>query len=144
MNLRRKHHDEAEVSTESLNDIMFFLLLFFLIVSTLAHTNAIKLNLPKSANNITAVKVPITLSIKKDKTMFLDAHDQHGAQQISLDQLENALLTAVGGLDQPTVILNIDRELTVQDLVDVMQVGVKTKVKMVLGTDKTTAPAPGA
>src|SRR5690348_12823478 len=103
MNLRRKHKDEAEVSTESLNDIMFFLLLFFLIISTLANPNVIKLNLPKSANNVTAVKVPVTLSVKKDKTYFL------GQKQVSFDQLENALLDAVSGLDQPTVVLNVDR-----------------------------------
>lgn len=131
MNLRRKHRDEAEVSTESLNDIMFFLLLFFLIISTLANPNVIKLNLPKSGNNVTAVKIPVTLSVKKDRTYFL------GQKQIPFEQLEEALLDAVSGLDQPTVVLNVDRELSVQDLVDVMQIGVKAKVKMVLGTEKT-------
>jgi biopolymer transport protein ExbD len=133
MNLRRKHRDEAEVSTESLNDIMFFLLLFFLIISTLANPNVIKLNLPKSANNVNAIKIPVTLSVKKDKTYFI------GQTQIPFEQLEEALLDAVSGLDQPTVVLNVDRELSVQDLVDVMQIGVKAKVKMVLGTDKATS-----
>ena len=48
MGLRKKAHREAEVSTESLNDIMFFLLLFFLILSTMVSPNAIKVNLPSS------------------------------------------------------------------------------------------------
>ena len=133
MNLRRKSRDEAEVSTESLNDIMFFLLLFFLIISTLANPNVIKLNLPKSANNVNAIKIPVTLSVKKDKTYFI------GQTPVPFEQLEEALLDAVSGLDQPTVVLNVDRELSVQDLVDVMQIGVKAKVRMVLGTDKATS-----
>ena len=130
MKLRRARTEEAEVSTESLNDIMFFLLLFFLIISTLAHTNAIKLNLPKSANNQTAVKIPVTLSVKKDKTYYIDK------TQIPFERLEEAITDAVSGMDQATIILNVDRELSVQDLVDVMQIGVKVKVKMVLGTAK--------
>lgn len=133
MNLRRKHVDEAEVSTESLNDIMFFLLLFFLIISTLANPNVIKLNLPKSANNVTAVKTPITVSVKKDKSYWINQ------EPIAFEQLEAAILDKVNGMDQPTVVLNVDRELSVQDLVDVMQIGVKTKVKMVLGTDKAAS-----
>ena len=48
MNIRRKQQFKPEVSTSSLNDIMFFLLLFFLIVSTLANPNVIKVLLPKS------------------------------------------------------------------------------------------------
>lgn len=128
---RRPFHDEDAMS--AMNDIMFFLLLFFLIISTLANPNVIKLNLPKSANNVNAIKIPVTLSVKKDKTYFI------GQTQIPFEQLEEALLDAVSGLDQPTVVLNVDRELSVQDLVDVMQIGVKAKVKMVLGTDKATS-----
>ena len=53
------------MSTESLNDIMFFLLLFFLIISTMANPNVIKLMLPKSANNEQAIKVPVNLSVTR-------------------------------------------------------------------------------
>ncbi len=135
MKLRRRPKDEVEVSTESLNDIMFFLLLFFLIISTLANPNVIKLLLPKSANNEHAIKAPITLSVTKDKQYLI------GQTPIPFDQLEVAIQNAVNGMDQPTVILNVYRELSVQDLVDVMQIGAKLKVKMVLGTEKSTAPA---
>lgn len=51
MGLRKKAHRDAEVSTESLNDIMFFLLLFFLILSTMVSPNAIKVNLPSAKSN---------------------------------------------------------------------------------------------
>lgn len=130
MQLRRKAREHAEVSTESLNDIMFFLLLFFLIISTLANPNVIKLMLPKSANNETAYKLPVNLSVTKDKQYFINK------EPVPFDGLEAALQSAVNGMDEPTVILNFDRELSVQDLVDVMQIGAKLKIKMVLGTQK--------
>ncbi|MBS1580812.1 MAG: biopolymer transporter ExbD [Bacteroidetes bacterium] len=130
MQLRRKSREHAEVSTESLNDIMFFLLLFFLIISTLANPNVIKLMLPKSANNETAYKLPVNLSVTKEKQYFINK------EPVPFDGLEAALQSAVNGMDEPTVILNFDRELSVQDLVDVMQIGAKLKIKMVLGTQK--------
>ena len=130
MNLRRKHQEDAEVSTESLNDIMFFLLLFFLIISTLANPNVIKLMLPKSANNEQLAKQQVNLAVTKDKQYSINK------QPVPFDQLEAAITAEVAGLDQPTVVLNFDRELSVQDLVDVMQIGTKIKVKMVLATQK--------
>lgn len=130
MNLRRKHQEDAEVSTESLNDIMFFLLLFFLIISTLANPNVIKLMLPKSANNEQLAKQQVNLAVTKDKQYSINK------RPVPFDQLEAAIIAEVAGLDQPTVVLNFDRELSVQDLVDVMQIGTKIKVKMVLATQK--------
>ncbi len=121
------------MSTESLNDIMFFLLLFFLIISTMANPNVIKLMLPKSANNEQITKKQINVSVDKDKNYFIDK------QPVPADQLESALSSAVNGIDEPTVVLNFDRELSVQDLVDVMQIGAKLKIKMVLATQKTSA-----
>jgi biopolymer transport protein ExbD len=54
MNLRKKKHNEVEVFTDSLNDIIFILLMFFLIVSTLANPNVIKLSQPKAKNDTKA------------------------------------------------------------------------------------------
>jgi biopolymer transport protein ExbD len=132
MQLRRPRREHAEVSTESLNDIMFFLLLFFLIISTMANPNVIKLMLPKSANNEQAIKVPVNVSVTKDHQYTVNN------RPVPFDELESALQNAIAGIDEPTVVLNFDRELSVQDLVDVMQIGAKLKIKMVLGTKKNT------
>lgn len=132
MNLRRRHKEDAEVSTESLNDIMFFLLLFFLIISTLANPNVIKLMLPKSANNEQVMKKQINLAVTKDKQYTINK------VPVPFDRLEPAIMDAINGIDEPTIVLNFDRELSVQDLVDVMQIGTKIKVKMVLATQKTS------
>src|SRR6476661_4596325 len=75
MGLRKKAHRDAEVSTESLNDIMFFLLLFFLILSTMVSPNAIKVNLPtsKARETIDNNKKPIHLAVTKDRKYFVNS-----------------------------------------------------------------------
>ena len=130
MNIKRKRHFKTEVSTSSLNDIMFFLLLFFLIVSSLANPNVIKLLLPnsKSAQNLN--KQQITISITKDKKYFIDNH------QISFSDIEPLLKSRIGSLQEPTVILSLENTLTVQDLVDVLEIGTRLKVKMLMATNK--------
>jgi biopolymer transport protein ExbD len=132
MNIRRKRHFKAEVSTSSLNDIMFFLLLFFLIVSSLANPNVIKLLLPnsKSAQNLN--KQQITISITKDKNYFIDN------RQISFNEIEPILKSRISSLQEPTVILRLESTLTVQDLVDVLEIGTRLQVKMVMATNKKT------
>ncbi|HNK40423.1 MAG TPA: biopolymer transporter ExbD [Flavobacteriales bacterium] len=114
----------------SVFSFLFFLLLFFLIISTLANPNVIKLMLPKSANNEQLAKQQVNLGVTKDKQYTINK------KPVPFDQLEAAISAEIAGLDQPTVVLHFDRELSVQDLVDVMQIGTKIKVKMVLATQK--------
>ncbi len=130
MNIRRNKHFKPEVSTSSLNDIMFFLLLFFLIVSTLANPNVIKVLLPtsRSAQNIN--KQQINLTVTADKRYYINQ------KEILFQQLEQELSSQTGNLDSPTVILRFARSLNIQDLIDVMELGVRLNIKMVLATDK--------
>ncbi len=130
MNLRRKHSEGAEVATESLNDIMFFLLLFFLIISTLVNPNVIKLMLPTSKKTQSMNKQPIVLSVNEKKEYFVN---NNGAP-ISLAQLEPVLKRELQKVSDPTVVLRLDNSLKVQDMVDVLGVGEKLKVKMILAT----------
>jgi biopolymer transport protein ExbD len=137
MNFRKRRHREgAEVSTESLNDIMFFLLLFFLIISTLTNPNIIKLNLANSQNNTQIVTTNIDLQVTKDFKYYINNNP------VSFSDLEKEIDKAVKAKTtpdgSPTVILRLDKELTLQDLVDIMQIGTRLKVKMVLATKKTS------
>jgi biopolymer transport protein ExbD len=130
MNIRRNKSFKPEVSTSSLNDIMFFLLLFFLIVSTLANPNVIKVLLPtsKSAQNINKQQINLTVTV--DKRYFINQ------KEILFTQLEQELKEQTKGLEGPTIILRFARSLNIQDLIDVMEVGVRLNIKMVLATDK--------
>lgn len=128
MAIKRNKRFHAEVATSSLSDIMFFLLLFFLIISTLANPNVIKMTLPKSQNNEKTNKQLITISVTEQKLFFIDK------EQIAFDQLETALMSKIDPAKQQTVIIRIPFNLQVQDLVDVLQIGVKNKLKFVIAT----------
>lgn len=126
---RRKHG--AEVSTHSLNDIMFFLLLFFLIISTMANPNVIKVLLPEAADNQEKeARKNIQLTVDAAKNYYIDG------DPIALEQLD-VRLEAIHKTDpEAGCAINMDRSLTVQDLVDVMQIGARHDVKMYLKTGK--------
>lgn len=130
MKIKRNRRFHAEVSTHSLNDIMFFLLLFFLIVSTVANPNVIKILLPKSQANQTINKQPVTLTVTEDKRYYIDQNE------ISFNELEATLIAEADNNPEFTVVLRLPYNLQIQDLVDVMQIGAKNKFKMVLATDK--------
>ncbi|HQV78919.1 MAG TPA: biopolymer transporter ExbD [Chitinophagales bacterium] len=130
MNIKRRRPFHDEDAMASMNDIMFFLMLFFLIISTIANPNVIKLMLPKANTTEQLAKQPVTLSVTEDKRYYINT------TEIPLDGLENALTTAMANNPDPTVVLRVADNLTVQDLVDVMSLGAKLKLKMVLSTTK--------
>ena len=73
MNLRKRQRGvSAEVQTSAMNDIMFFLLLFFLIASTVTNPNVIKLLLPKSSSGKSVSKKTIVVSVTKDLKYYVD------------------------------------------------------------------------
>lgn len=130
MGLRKKMHREAEVSTDSLNDIMFFLLLFFLILSTMVSPNAMKVNLPSSKANkpIDNNKKPVHLAVTKDRKYFVNS------KEVDFGNLETLLLENIGDKTEPVIVLHIDKDLVYQDFIDVMQIGDRLKCKMVCAT----------
>jgi biopolymer transport protein ExbD len=128
MNLRKRSGLRAEVSTSSLNDIMFFLLLFFLIISTLVNPSVIKINLPSSKKSQTMNKQSITVDVSKDLRYFVNN------VSVPVDKLENVLDRESKRLNQGTIILRLDKALSIQDLVDLMTIGYKLNLKMVLST----------
>ncbi|BFM42440.1 biopolymer transporter ExbD [Flavobacterium sp. CFS9] len=128
MSIKRKRRFHAEVATSSLSDIMFFLLLFFLIISTLANPNVIKMTLPKAKANEKTNKQLISLSVTEDKKFYIDK------VPVEFDALETTLMAKIGADKQQTVVVRIPFNLQVQDLVDVLQIGVKNNLKFVIAT----------
>lgn len=130
MQLRRKPTEHAEVAAESMNDIMFFLMLFFLIISTLANPNVVRLSLPNATvtkqMNKQPIVVSVTLSETGEATYFI------AKEEVSKEELENHLREDVKGVEDATIVLRIDKGLTVKDLKEVLSVGEKLKIKMVM------------
>jgi biopolymer transport protein ExbD len=133
MSLRKNKHREAEVSTDSLNDIMFFLLLFFLILSTMVSPNAIKVNLPNSQARATIEndKKPIHLAITKDKKYFVNS------VEVPFESLEGEISKLASLQTEPTVIMHLDKDLTIQEEIDIMTICYKLNCKTVLATAPT-------
>lgn len=133
MGLRKKMHREAEVSTDSLNDIMFFLLLFFLILSTMVSPNAIKVNLPnsKSRETVDNNKKPLHLAVTKDRKYFINN------KEVSLSELEPEIAKYAAQQTEPVVLMHLDKELSIQDEIDIMTICYKLNCKTVLATAAT-------
>jgi biopolymer transport protein ExbD len=132
MKIKRENKFSAHVESSPMNDIMFFLLLFFLIVSTLVNPSVVKITLPNSKKVQEMNKQQIILLVTKDqnkKVFYLNN------QQVDSLALEPALKAKINGLTDPTAVLKLDKSLTIQDLVSVLTIGADLKIKMVLATE---------
>ena len=131
MNLRRRHKTTSEVYSNSLNDIMFFLLLFFLITSTMATPSVLKLLLPNSKTGIQTVKHPVVIAVTQDLQFVVNS------QVVTRDQVEPAVVNAIQGQSDPTALLKVDKNVPWQEVVFLLDIGNKNKIKMVAATSLT-------
>ncbi len=121
MSLRKKFkEDQAEVDTGPLNDILFILMFFFLIISTLANPNVIKLSNPKAKSD-TKAKQSVIVSIDKNRTVYI------GQQKIIFDSLESQLKAHIrsGDSTKPAVVINADSLVAWKDIVRIMSIAKK-------------------
>ncbi|MBP1637359.1 MAG: Biopolymer transport protein ExbD/TolR [Bacteroidetes bacterium] len=130
MNLQPKKKVKAELFTSAMNDIMFFLMLFFLIISTILNPSVIKLSLPSAKNTQSIHKKEIQLSVNKDLQYFINN------KQITFDQLKPVLTQETANNKEAFVVLRCDKELSVQELVNVLEIGNELNIKMILATHK--------
>lgn len=121
MSLRKRHKEhQEELDTGPLNDILFILMFFFLIISTLANPNVIKMSNPKAKSD-TKAKQSVIVSVDKNKNLFI------GQQKIIFDSLESALRShiRVGDSIKPAVVVNADSLVSWGEIVKIMQVAKK-------------------
>ncbi len=136
MGLRKNkfREDHSEVDTGPLNDILFILLMFFLMISTLANPNVIKMSVPKAKSD-TKQKQSVVVSVDKDKNIFV------GSKKIISDSLESALRKFINEGDsvKPAVVINADSIAQWGEIIRVMKVARKlgaTTSATVSGSDK--------
>ena len=146
MRVGRRRREEAEVEASSMNDIMFFLMLFFLIASTLANPNVINIMLPKASTTtqMETKTLPLTVRIENKGSENEELGIYIDQDRVAFDVLDDILAeekekagVSDEGKSLLNVVLRLDKDLKVQDMVDVMQVGANLGIKMVLATDKT-------
>lgn len=125
MNFRGRNKVTPEFNMSSMTDIVFLLLIFFMIASTLVTTNAIDIILPKASGK-TENKKSVAVSIKGDLTYYIDQ------KRVGVSVLENELLAALSNYDKPTIILRAEKTVPVENVVTVMDIANRNKFKVIL------------
>jgi biopolymer transport protein ExbD len=133
MQLRKKHRGETEVFTDALNDILFILLMFFLIVSTLANPNVRKASLPKAKSN-TRSKQTVVVSIDATNHFFV------GAKPVDPLMMDSTLSQVINskrrGGEEVSIVINADRNSTIESFAAVLRAADRLGVKAVMSVDK--------
>ncbi|RAJ00323.1 biopolymer transport protein ExbD [Chitinophaga skermanii] len=127
MNIRRRKKAGAEMHNSALNDILFILLLFFLIVSTLANPNVIKLTLPKAKSN-TKAKQTVVVSIDAKREFFV------GTTKVPFNDLKATLAPKLAGDVEASIVINAEKSVPVEDVVSLMELARELGAKVVLAT----------
>ena len=125
MNLRGRNKVTPEFNMSSMTDIVFLLLIFFMLASTLVTTNAIDILLPKASGK-TENKRSVSVSIKKDLTYYIDQ------KRVGESVLENQVVQILSSQDRPTIVLRAERSVPVQNVVKVMDIANRNKFKVIL------------
>ncbi len=127
MNLKTRNKRNVDFNMSSMTDIVFLLLIFFMLTSTLVSPNALKLLLPKSSGRTLATQ-SVSVSIDKDLNFYFNK------DMINISELEGKLLN-VATEEDATVVLNAEKSVPIEEVVKVMGIANKLKIKMILATD---------
>lgn len=127
MALKRRNKISPMFNMSSLTDIIFLLLIFFVLTSTLVSPNALKLLLPSSNNQ---TRAPQTVSVSIDKRL----NHYVGSKKVTLSQLKGELQRNLSGTNDETIVLNAEKSVPVDNIVQVMNVANDLNLKMILAT----------
>lgn len=133
MAIETKNKINASFSMASMSDLVFLLLIFFMLTSTLVAPNAIKLLLP-SSHSKTMAKQSLTVYINKAQNYYVDT------TRVTASTLEQAIYSKISKDNQATIVVRADKTIPVQDLVNVIDAvnqinhKYKTKHKIILAT----------
>lgn len=127
MGIRSRNKVSPNFNMSSMTDIVFLLLIFFMLTSTLVSPNALKLLLPSSSSKTLA---PQTVSVSITSALEYYVDDQ----QIEFEFMEPILLKKMAGNPENSIILHVDKSIAVEEAVKVMDIASRNKFKMVLAT----------
>lgn len=134
MAIKRRSKVNPSFNMSSMTDIVFLLLVFFLVTSTLVNPNALKLLLPKSTNQI-AAKPMVSVSIKHylNNNTF-SYHINGNNAPIPLNQIELMLQQELMEQEEPTVSLHVDKTVPMEQVVNIMNIAKRNQYRIILAT----------
>jgi len=127
MGLRSRNKVSATFNMSSMTDIVFLLLIFFMLTSTLVSPNALKLLLPSSKAK-TLEKQTISISITKDIAFYINENE------VSENTIEQELKLLLNNEQEPAIILHADKTVAIEHVVKIMDIAYRNKYKIVLAT----------
>lgn len=116
-----------------MTDIVFLLLIFFLVTSTLVNPNALKLLLPKSTGQVSA-KATVSVSIKDWGNDTYTYHINGDETPVSYEQVEDGLVELLQSEDDPTFSIYSDESVPVKEVVAMMNIAKRNHYKVILAT----------
>ncbi|MEZ7884907.1 MAG: biopolymer transporter ExbD [Bacteroidales bacterium] len=134
MAIKRRSKVEPSFSMSSMTDIVFLLLIFFLVTSTLVNPNALKLLLPKSTNQVSA-KPEVSVSIKHllPQNTF-SYHINGNPAPVAFSDIEPLIQNELKETEDPTISLHVDKSVPMEQVVEVMNIAKRNQYKIILAT----------
>tara|TARA_B100001540_G_scaffold148538_1_gene131789 strand:- start:303 stop:695 length:393 start_codon:yes stop_codon:yes gene_type:complete len=127
MSLRSRNKVNPNFSMSSMTDIVFLLLIFFMLTSTLVSPNALKLLLPNSKAK-TLEKQTVSISITEEINYFING------KEVAKDNIEKELKIILKDIEDPGIILHADKTVAIEHVVTVMDIAYQNRYKIVLAT----------
>ncbi len=127
MALRSRNKVDVGYSVAGMTDIIFLLLLFFMLTSTMVAPNAIRLLLPQS-NSQTPARPITTISINRDIQFFVET------APVDFARLETMLKQKIGNTPDPVVAIHAEKSVPIEFIVDVMNIAKRNNYKVILAT----------
>ena len=133
MALKRNTKVDAQFAVSSMTDIVFLLLIFFLVTSTLINPNALKLLLPKSTGQVNA-KATVSVSIKDWGEDVYTYHLNGSEDPLPYDEVEIGLIDLLSQEEDPTFSIYSDQSVPVGEVVQIMNIAKRNHYKVILAT----------
>ncbi len=123
MNFKNRNKVSPDFSMSSMTDIVFLLLIFFML--TASTPNALDLILPKAKGKSTNTQ-SVSISIKKNENYYVDS------KQVQVDDIENTMRSLLQGQENPTILLRVEETVPIEKAVLVMDIANRNKFKVIL------------
>ena len=129
MKLRGRNQIRPEFNMSSMTDVVFLLLIFFMIASTLAkQLNTIEVKLPQ-ADGKTENRNTVSVTITNANRFYIDS------DRVTKGRLENKLISVLGSLNTPSIVLRTEKKVAIDEVVYVMNIANRNGIKVVLAVE---------